>query len=351
LDDSDKALRHFSTVIDALQTGAPTPELVDGLTGRCGMLRNMGPLGQAAADARTALELARQIGYAAGEAKALIELSLAALYADQGKDAVGWAKQADQIDENRMSDWCARDVKYCVAFVLVNAGHADGTQYLCEQALARARAAGDLGAQADLLHLMAAVAFMTRRLADAGGHLREAAGLAVQGGYLLRLIDILEETGYLCAATGRYAEAISLWSARAAQNAAAGLLVDTPQEEHRREPVLREITRALGQQQLKAAEARGAAMTLAAAVEFAVMMTEQDTSAPAPAITSEPGSLSARERELVSLVAQGRTDAEIAEKLFITISTVRTHLDRIRDKSGYRRRADLTRLALQQGII
>jgi len=34
-----------------------------------------------------------------------------------------------------------------------------------------------------------------------------------------------------------------------------------------------------------------------------------------------------------------------------TLSTVRTHLDRIRDKSSCRRRADLTRLALQEGII
>ena len=61
--------------------------------------------------------------------------------------------------------------------------------------------------------------------------------------------------------------------------------------------------------------------------------------------------LSARERELVTLVAQGRTDAQIAEQLFISVRTVRTHLDRIRDKSGCRRRADLTRLALQEGII
>jgi DNA-binding CsgD family transcriptional regulator len=37
-------------------------------------------------------------------------------------------------------------------------------------------------------------------------------------------------------------------------------------------------------------------------------------------------------------------------QLFISVSTVRTHLDRIRDKSGCRRRADLTRLALQEGI-
>ena len=99
-------------------------------------------------------------------------------------------------------------------------------------------------------------------------------------------------------------------------------------------------------------------MTLAAAVEFAVMMTERvEENMPAPARATapptEPGTrtLSARERELVVLVAQGRTDAEIAEQLFISIRTVRTHLDRIRDKSGCRRRADLTRLALQEGII
>ena len=65
--------------------------------------------------------------------------------------------------------------------------------------------------------------------------------------------------------------------------------------------------------------------------------------APAPA---GPETLTARERELVALVAQGRTDAQIAAQLYISIRTVRTHLDRIRDKTGCRRRADLTRLAL-----
>ena len=91
-------------------------------------------------------------------------------------------------------------------------------------------------------------------------------------------------------------------------------------------------------------------MTLAAAVEFAVITVGEDGQDVAP---GRPGlaRLSARERELVTLVAQGRTDAQIAEQLFISVRTVRTHLDRIRDKSGCRRRADLTRLALQEGII
>jgi DNA-binding CsgD family transcriptional regulator len=39
--------------------------------------------------------------------------------------------------------------------------------------------------------------------------------------------------------------------------------------------------------------------------------------------------LSPRERELVTLVAQGRTDAQIAGQLYISVRTVRSHLDRI----------------------
>ena len=53
----------------------------------------------------------------------------------------------------------------------------------------------------------------------------------------------------------------------------------------------------------------------------------------------------------MTLVAQGHTDAQIAAQLCISVRTVNSHLDRIRDKTGCRRRADLTRLALSAGLI
>jgi DNA-binding CsgD family transcriptional regulator len=90
-------------------------------------------------------------------------------------------------------------------------------------------------------------------------------------------------------------------------------------------------------------------MNPATAAEYVLMLT-----APGPSPSAGdaiPGNLSARERELVTLVAQGRTDAEIAAQLYISIRTVRSHLDRIRDKTGCRRRADLTRLALSTGLL
>ena len=63
-----------------------------------------------------------------------------------------------------------------------------------------------------------------------------------------------------------------------------------------------------------------------------------------------PHALTDREREILGLVASGERDSDIATQLFISIRTVRSHLDRIRDKTGQRRRADLTRLAIEEGI-
>jgi DNA-binding CsgD family transcriptional regulator len=56
--------------------------------------------------------------------------------------------------------------------------------------------------------------------------------------------------------------------------------------------------------------------------------------------------LSQREREILALLARGRTDREIAGELYISVATVRSHLDRIRDKTGCRRRPELTRIAM-----
>jgi DNA-binding NarL/FixJ family response regulator len=60
------------------------------------------------------------------------------------------------------------------------------------------------------------------------------------------------------------------------------------------------------------------------------------------------GPLSAREVEVIGLVAAGLTDYEIADALYLSVRTVRSHLDRIRAKTGMRRRADLTRWHLQE---
>ena len=57
-----------------------------------------------------------------------------------------------------------------------------------------------------------------------------------------------------------------------------------------------------------------------------------------------------REHEVLRLVAGGYTDREIAGRLYISPRTVQNHLTRIREKTGLRRRAELTRWAMEHAL-
>jgi DNA-binding CsgD family transcriptional regulator len=117
---------------------------------------------------------------------------------------------------------------------------------------------------------------------------------------------------------------------------------------------LPEARATLARGQLREARERGTMMTPAVTAVLIIVTTisAQEATAQQEATGSAAGKLlSPRERELVTLVAQGHTNAEIAARLYISVRTVASHLDRIRDKTGNRRRADLTRLAIEENPL
>jgi two-component system, NarL family, nitrate/nitrite response regulator NarL len=64
----------------------------------------------------------------------------------------------------------------------------------------------------------------------------------------------------------------------------------------------------------------------------------------------ERSPLSQREREIVSLVAQGYKNREMAEKMFISEQTVKNHLHNIFDKLGVSDRLELALYAIHKGL-
>jgi DNA-binding CsgD family transcriptional regulator len=111
----------------------------------------------------------------------------------------------------------------------------------------------------------------------------------------------------------------------------------------------------MGDEQLDRAYAQGMTLSLEKAIDLAFSREAVRPGGPAAPVgsagpASPAGPLSARERQIMALVAGGASNAKIAETLFVTPNTVRTHLDRIRDKTGARNRAELTRYAIQAGI-
>jgi DNA-binding NarL/FixJ family response regulator len=63
------------------------------------------------------------------------------------------------------------------------------------------------------------------------------------------------------------------------------------------------------------------------------------------------GGLTARQREVLQLVAEGKTAKEIAAILTISTKTVEFHKSAIMEELGLRTTAELTRYALDQGIV
>jgi predicted ATPase/DNA-binding CsgD family transcriptional regulator len=339
------ALGHFTAVCDAVADQAPSRALTRALANRAAVLLLMGRAAEADADARRAVTLAREIGDPGGELMALGNLSLSANYAGDHDEALRLARQARQITAG-IPGGLARHSSSLLTAALTVVGDLAEAERVGVAALARARDAGDLWNQAFLLPRIVDLDLRTGRTGDAAAHLREGLRLAMRTGTRFQLLSYVSQCGYLCVATGRAAEALTLW--------AACVAVDQPELtypawlESYWEGQVRKTRQTLGPGRARAAEDRGAAMSLATAAEYALLLTAPG---PQPATAAGAGQLSARERELVTLVAQGRTNAQIAAELHISIRTVGSHLDRIRDKTGCRRRTDLTRLALSARLV
>lgn len=58
-----------------------------------------------------------------------------------------------------------------------------------------------------------------------------------------------------------------------------------------------------------------------------------------------------REHEILTLIAEGLSNREIAEKLFVSENTVKTHSSRLFDKLNARRRTQAVQIAKQSGLI
>jgi DNA-binding NarL/FixJ family response regulator len=61
--------------------------------------------------------------------------------------------------------------------------------------------------------------------------------------------------------------------------------------------------------------------------------------------------LTAREVDVLRLIAAGRSNPEIAKDLFVSEATVKTHINHVFAKTGARDRAQAVRFAYQHGLV
>ncbi|WP_329123984.1 response regulator transcription factor [Streptomyces sp. NBC_01465] len=82
------------------------------------------------------------------------------------------------------------------------------------------------------------------------------------------------------------------------------------------------------------------------------LLVERVTAAPPPVagVVELPDGLTAREAEILNLIAEGLSNTEISRSLQISTATVKTHINNLFAKTGVRDRAQAVRYAYQRGL-
>ncbi|MBR7834125.1 response regulator transcription factor [Actinospica durhamensis] len=73
--------------------------------------------------------------------------------------------------------------------------------------------------------------------------------------------------------------------------------------------------------------------------------------APGAGTVGAPNGLTAREVDVLRLIAAGKSNPEIARELFVSEATVKTHVNHVFAKTGARDRAQAVRFAYQHGLV
>jgi DNA-binding CsgD family transcriptional regulator/tetratricopeptide (TPR) repeat protein len=271
------------------------------------------------------------------------------------EQAEHWIKRALMAYHELGSDENVSGAQGMLALVDYGQGNLRRAHELCDTAAALARASGSPAYAADALEFGAFVACASGNYAKAAALIDEA---FVQG----------EVAGLYMGPAGRMATVALVASGFESHEVAARLfgVADLLAQTHGRpfalpqRPVFEQAvaaTRAaLGEDRFAAAWAAGRALTPGEAVAEARSFLATAYSAPVPATVDAPGpgevhGVTHREMEVLRLVADGRSDREIAETLFIGPATVRTHLTSIFGKLEVSSRTAAVAAARRHGIL
>jgi ATP/maltotriose-dependent transcriptional regulator MalT len=225
---------------------------------------------------------------------------------------------------------------------------------LFEESLALSRESGRQWATAEALLLLARVATIQGDYVAARVLFEESLSLCGEVGKIT-IASCLEGLADLFLCLGENVWAVQLWGKSEAFREAIGVPMP-PIERTNYERSVAAAHRHLGQRAFAATWAGGRNMrleqVLAALPALPPLIAAEPVSAPpATKRVISPDGLTTRESEVLRLVAQGLTDAQVAAKLVISPRTVNTHLKSIYGKIHVTSRSAATRYAIEHKLI
>jgi DNA-binding CsgD family transcriptional regulator len=223
--------------------------------------------------------------------------------------------------------------------------------------LARERRRGFMGLLSRPLDNLGWAALLSGELGRAKAQFGENLMLSKVRGDKVTLLMSLEGLACVAGAEGETIRAARLFGAAEALMEAIHYRL-VPQERAVLEPYRASVRSRLGEAAWEKAVAEGGATGLDQATAYALSkersskhLSPTRSQPPVSSTPEHPGGLSPREVEVLGLVAEGLTNAQIAQRLFLSPRTVQRHLNSIYHKLGVSSRAVATRFAMEHGLL
>jgi predicted ATPase/DNA-binding CsgD family transcriptional regulator len=285
----------------------------------------------------------------AGTAWALSNASIAAIGLGQHQQAISLIEESVDLFLEVGEKWGA-SIQFCfLAVAWRDRGDNGRAKPLAERGLALSREVGERQGISSVLYTLATLAQAERDHERAKDLFEEGLKLSAELGNEADVAHCLEGLASTAGAEGNLARAARLWGAEEALlgKIEAAVYTYVPDRSLHQLRVDAARTR-LGEEAFEAAWSEGRAMSPEEAVGYAL---EQEATLQQTTPEPYPAGLSAREAEVLRLVAGGLTNAETAEKLFLSSRTVDWHLGSIYRKLGLHSRAEAARFATEHALL
>ena len=238
-----------------------------------------------------------------------------------------------------------------VGMVLLLQGDRERAERRFEEGLALGRRIGDRGSIYQALYDLAQLALSRADFDLAASRFSEGIVPSKEMGDHHNVALFLEGLAAVAGAQGHDERSARLFGA-------AEVIIDAiwvlRYKDHQRNSSLYERTvtavrSRLGNEDFEEARAEGRAMDFERAIEYA--LSQEDQAPPTASVPEYPAGLTRREAEVLRLVAAGFSNAQVAQRLYLSPRTVQRHLNSIYHKLGVSSRSAATRFAVEHGLL
>jgi predicted ATPase/DNA-binding SARP family transcriptional activator/DNA-binding CsgD family transcriptional regulator len=273
----------------------------------------------------------------------------------------GDSERATELCEESMDLFRAqgdkRRLAFCsgnLAMVVYSQGDLGRAAQLTEESVSLLRELGDRGGVALNLYNLGWMALLENDLGRAADHYRESLTLAWDTGLNRIVQSALEGLACVAGAQGEADRAARLWGAAQTLHETKGIPRD-PDFLAEADARISAVRSGMGEEAWEKAWHKGRVMSLDEAVSYALEKEETDPLTTSASREASAGQalvvLSRREEEVAALVAQGMSNRQIAQELFLSDSTIENHVSKILRKLELASRTEIAAWATQQRLI